>query len=268
MLETLKTKRWLTWLAVATMWALLCVLACQWQWGRWQEKSAIEHRIDTNYDATPVPVGSVLRPDAAPGRDDEWKQVQMRGHYEPRTLMVRNRPGNSGDFGFQVVNVLTTDAGRVIVDRGWVPNGSSAKTPSTTPKPPSGEVTVTGWVRPSEKSLGRQPVPGQLASISVTDVQHATGEQVLNGYVRMRTEKTANNTTPPHPETLDKPTQAQAAGINLSYAIQWALGAIAGYAFVLLRARREHLDQQIMAGERPAKAPKPKKTRIWDEEDE
>lgn len=268
MLETLKTRRWLTWLAVATAWAVLCVVACHWQWGRWEEKSAIEHRINTNYDAAPVPVSSVMSPTQAPRKDDEWKQVVMRGHYQSQTLMVRNRPGNSGDFGFQVVNVLNTGGTRVIVDRGWVPNGASARTPSSVPKPPAGEVTVIGWVRPSEKSLGRAEVAGQLASISVKDVANTTGETVAAGYVRMRSEKTATGAAPQRPTPLDKPTQEQAAGINLSYAIQWALGAVAGYVFVLMRARREHLDEQILAGTAPERTPKPKKTRIWDEEDE
>ena len=109
---------------------------------------------------------------------------------------------------------------------------------------------------------------------------------------------------PPRPAALDKPSQGMAAGINLSYALQWWLGAIAGYAFVLLRARREHLDaldaqseldaadggapggesaradEVAAAGEasdrvpatstrpsRPPRAKRPRKQRIWDEED-
>ena len=47
-----------------------------------------------------------------------------------------------------------------------------------------------------------------------------------------------------------------------SYALQWWFGAIAGLTFVLLRARREHLDSIGRV-----KAPKPAKVRIWDEED-
>ena len=72
------------------------------------------------------------------------------------------------------------------------------------------------------------------------------------------------------------------AGINLSYAIQWWLGIVAGYAFVLMRARREYLDgletaDPASAGEvqaqegataaRPRREKK-RKQRIWDEEDE
>jgi len=114
----------------------------------------------------------------------------------------------------------------------------------------------------------------------------------------MRSEKLADGSTPPRPAALDRPSQGSAAGINLSYALQWWLGAIAGYAFVLLRARREYLDSLDLADEarvahdteaggdsasatgltetgsttpvrptKPAKKPRPRKQRIWDEED-
>ena len=304
MLRLLTTRRWLTWLLVATLWAALCVVAGFWQWGRWQDKSAIQHRIDANYDAAPSPVARELSTAKAPDRATEWKQVSGRGHYVGSSLMVRNRPGPDGDFGYETLNVFEVDGLKVVVDRGWVPNGQTAAAPASIPQAPRGEVTLTGWVRPSEKSLGRAEVSGQVSSISVPDVERATGAQLAQGYVRMRSEKLADGTTPPRPAALDKPSQGMAAGINLSYALQWWLGAIAGYAFVLLRARREHLDaldaqseldaadggapggesaradEVAAAGEasdrvpatstrpsRPPRAKRPRKQRIWDEED-
>ena len=291
MLKTLTSKRWLIWLGVATLWAIICVIACRWQWGRWEEKGAIEHRITANYDAPAVTLNSVMTTERAPSVEDEWKQVRAEGSYDQDTMLVRNRPGNDGNYGFQVVNLFTTTDGMTVaVDRGWVPNGLNARTPSSIPAAPKGVVTVTGWTRPSEESLGRAEVPGQLASISVADIERMTGRTIAQGYLRMRSERTASGQTPPRPTALDKPTQSQAAGINLSYSIQWALGAVAGYAFVFMRARREHLDSQALAGvgegsteqgqdglsteharglgsKKSPRPAKPRKVRIWDEED-
>lgn len=282
MLRLLSTKRWLTWLLVATLWATICLVAGRWQWNRWQEKSTIQERIDTNYDARPVPFGDVLEDGRAPAKDDEWKQVRGTGTYLGDVRMVRNRPGPGGDFGYETVDVFAVDGIKVLVDRGWVTNGSSAAKPSSVPASPRGQVTVTGWVRPSEKSLGRPPVEGQLSSISTADAEKATGEQLVDGYVRMRTESMPDGTTPPRPQALERPSQGMAAGINLSYAIQWWLGIVAGYAFVLMRARSEYLDgletaDPASAGEvqahdgataaRPRREKK-RKQRIWDEEDE
>lgn len=273
MLRLLSTKRWLTWLLVATVWATLCVFAGLWQWHRWQDKSQSQDLIDTNYNAKPVPFSAVLKHGNEPSKDEEWKQVRGTGHYVGDPLMVRNRPGPGGDFGYEAVAVFEVDGMKVLVDRGWVGNGANAATPSSIPASPKGEVTVTGWVRPSERSLGRPPVPGQLSSISATDAAKATGEKLAAGYVRMKDEKTASGASPERPQAQEKPSQGMAAGINLSYAFQWWLGAIAGYAFVVLRARREHLDGLEGAGDATGTTARPKrekkrKQRIWDEEDE
>lgn len=274
MLRLLATRRWLTWLLMATVWAALCVFAGRWQWHRWQDKSEIQHRIDTNYGARPVPFSAVLAVGAEPTKDDEWKQVRGTGHYVGDTLMVRNRPGPGGDFGYEAVAVFSVDGMNVVVDRGWVANGANAATPSTVPRSPEGTITLTGWVRPSEKSLGRPPVRGQLSSISTADATTATGLKLAAGYVRMKDEKSAAGAVPPRPQAQDKPSQGMAAGINLSYAFQWWLGAIAGYAFVVLRARREYLDSLAADGgdvdAAPNRSPREKKRRqrIWDEEDE
>lgn len=292
MLRTLTSRRWLIWLLVATVWAVLCIFLGRWQWGRWEEKSVIQDRVDANYNSAPADIRELTGVKQPIRKQDEWRQVKMSGHYEPTTLMVRNRPGPDGDYGYQTVNVFVSNGLRVVVDRGWVPNGTTAKAPQSVPAAPKGDLTVIGWVRPTEKSLGRSEVPGQLASIAVSDVERVTGKPVAASYVRMRSEKLANGAVPPRPAALDRPSQGQAAGINLSYALQWWLGAIAGYAFVLLRARREYLDEQLLANEdaEPGRSAaqaddagpqhpadvrttkrttkRPKKQRIWDEEDE
>ena len=88
MLRLLTTRRWLTWLLVATLWATLCVIAGFWQWGRWEDKSTIQNRIDANYDATPTPMSRELSTSRAPAKSDEWKQVTGRGHYVGEPLLV------------------------------------------------------------------------------------------------------------------------------------------------------------------------------------
>lgn len=270
-LRTLTSRRWLTWLVVATIWALACLYLGRWQWHRWQSKSLTQHRISANYDAAPVPLTSVMTSTRALQPADEWKQVRVTGRYIGPTELVRNRPNDGGDFGYEVVNVFEEGTTRVLVDRGWIPNGANAGTPSSVPAAPSGTVTVIGWARPTEKSLNRAPIPGELSSISVHDVDHRYRDRLVQGYLRMRSEKTSQGGSPSRPQALGKPSQGMAAGINLSYALQWWAGGITGYVFVLMRARREHLDELADAtstGDTPAREPRRKKTRIWDEEDD
>lgn len=283
----------MTWIVVALVWAAICVIAGRWQWHRWQDKSATQHRIDTNYDARPVPLASVLSPSRNVAKGDEWKQVQATGHYVGPTLMVRNRPNDDGDFGYEAANVFEVDGVSVLVDRGWVANGRTAAAPASVPDPPRGEVHLVGWVRPGEKSLGRPAVSGQLSSLSVKDAGAASHRTLAGGYVRMRTENPDGHAVSARPQVQGRPSQGMAAGINLSYAFQWWAGAIAGLGFVLLRARREHLDAlegscapgdesaneglveqpTAPAGADVPRSPRPKrekkrKHRIWDDEDE
>lgn len=258
--RVLLTRRWLVWLLVALIASTACVFLGRWQWHRWQERHEMQTTIRTNYDASPIPFEQV-RPDptADVSRSQQWRQVRMVGEYltEGKTL-VRNRPYD-GSFGYEIVVPFRTTEGRVVlVDRGWVPNGPTADRPAVEPATPTGKVGITGWIRPAERSLERATIPGQASSINPPQISAANGKPTDNrSYVLLRVEDPRPAQVP---AVLPKPDLGTAAGVNLSYAIQWALAAIAFPVLVLLAARRE------TPGVR-ARPPKPKKVRIWDEED-
>ncbi len=266
------TGRWLVWILVAVLWGVGCFFLGQWQWNRWDSKHSAQQEVSRNYDAQPRAF-SALAParGAQLPKNREWSQVRLTGRYLPRsTVLVRNRPAN-GNFGYEVLVPFAqaNGGGTVLVDRGWVDNGVNASTPAPVPPAPAGPSTVIGWLRPTEPTLDRAPVRGSVASINPADVTAQTKVATYpNVYVRMRSERTATGVVPAAPAPLDKPNPGSYAGINLSYALQWWLAMVAGLAFVLLRARREHRDSLIESGELPPDARRAKKVRIWDEEDE
>lgn len=260
MLRLLATRRWLAWLTVALVASVACLFLGRWQWHRWESRHEAQSTVTDNYDAAPAPLKKVL-PDAQSRVTQklQWRRVSMTGRYEPEhETLVRNRPLD-GTYGYQVlVPFRMADGGAVLVDRGWVPNGPSANEPPPIPTPPSGTVSVTGWLRPPEQDLGRSRIAGQVSSIRPQLVQEQGGPRLRShAYVRMAAEKPA---PADRPEPLGKPDMGTAAGVNLSYAIQWWLGMIAFPLLVIFAARRE------LPGQTP-KATKPRKTRIWDEED-
>ncbi|KYH44410.1 SURF1 family protein [Branchiibius sp. NY16-3462-2] len=272
MLAKLTERRWLTWLLVATVWAVGCFFLGLWQWHRFSDKHTAQEQLHVNYDATPVPLADAV------GSGRNWLRVTMTGTYvADQQVLARNRP-NDGDYGYEVLVPLrltapADGASTVIVDRGWVPNGKTASAPDSVPAVPSGQVTVVGWLRPFEPNLTKPPVPGQVASIYLPDIVAAAGlsptDVVSSNFVLMQSERTASGASPARPASLPEPDPGSYAGINLSYAIQWWIGMVAGYAFVIMRARRELRDERAGtprggAAPRPAK---PKKVRIWDEED-
>lgn len=263
MFRLLLTRRWAAWLAVALLVAATCVLLGRWQFHRYQEKSAAQHHLEANYNGTPVPLRTVLPSMAAkPDKATQWRQVTVTGTYdERRRILVRNRP-LEGTFGYEVVLPLTYPGGVVFVDRGWIPNGRTAIAPDVVPPTPAGRVTVTGWVKASEPSLDRAPVRGQAASINIAELRTLSQQpQADSAYVLMRHEVGANLPSTV-PDQLPKPDPGGYAWINFSYAIQWWFAALAIPGYLLVRLRRQNLEDTGRA------KPKPKKVRIWDEEDE
>jgi cytochrome oxidase assembly protein ShyY1 len=270
------SRRWLTALAVAAIFAVACVFLGRWQWHRHEDKVARAQRINSHYFASPVPLSRAM-----PGRDtslpiaEDWTVVTATGRYAAQSLMlVRNRP-NNGASGYEVVVPLVlADGASLLVDRGWIPIGKSSAEPSAVPATPSGDITVTGWLRLGEPSLGRPQRAGQLPSINLAEARTQTGTPLYGAYLVLRDEAGSPGEPIVRPQELEPPDTGE--GPHLAYALQWWLAAPVGFALVLVGARREHLervegsasmaptDGRVAAPPRP---PKARKTRIWDEED-
>jgi len=274
------SRRWLAALLVAALFGTACVFLGRWQWHRHEAKAARAERIDTHYFASPVPLSSAL-----PARSSrlplaqEWTLVTATGRYDARHVMlVRNRP-NNGVYGYDVVVPLKlADGSSLLVDRGWIPNGRNAAEPSSTPATPGGDITVTGWLRLGEPSLGRQMTNGQLASVNLVEAAAQTGDPLYGAYLVRRGEAGQPGQRIEHPQALERPDTGQ--GPHLAYALQWWLAAPVGFVLIFVGVRREAVELAEARGSapggsapspkpaKPAKPPKVRKTRIWDEEDE
>jgi cytochrome oxidase assembly protein ShyY1 len=268
------SRRWLTMLALAAVFAAACVFLGRWQWGRHEDKVARADQINSHYSAIPVPLSSALPgPDANLAQSQEWTMVTATGRYASEHLMlVRNRP-NYGVFGYEVVVPLVLADGRsLLVDRGWIANGRTAAEPSRTPATPTGVITVTGWLRRGEPSLGHKMSNGQLASINLSEARAQTGSTLYGAYLIRRSEAGPPGERIEHPQPLATPVTD--LGPHLAYALQWWLAVPVGFVLVFVWVRREHLERLgpsttgsggTAIQTRPVKV---KKTRIWDEEDE
>ena len=263
-LRRLLTPRWLGALLLAALFAVACYHLGWWQYHRHEAKVARNERLDAHYRAAPVPLPDVLTPAAPLALADEWTRVSVTGRYTGGPVFVRSRT-HEGETGLEVLWALRPDAGGpdVVVDRGWVPPSDEGASvlPEVAPAP-SGPVTVTGCVRRGEAARGRQLPPGQVASVDLAAAGRELGTAaVLPGYVLLQSEAVADGRTPPRPEPLAAPDRA--LGPHLAYAYQWWLTMAVGFVLVWFGIRRE-----VRAEDPVLYPPKPKRTRIWDEEDE
>lgn len=262
MWDVLRQPRWLLYLVLAVVFAVITALLGLWQFDRHQDRVERRDVIEANYFGAPRPLVEVLPRGESLPPEDEWSRVSVSGVYAAEDQhLVRNRP-HQRVFGYEVLVPLVLDDGQVLtVNRGWVQNAPTAIEIPEVAEAPQGQVQVQGWLRPSERDLGRDLPAGQLASIDLPRLSEAIDEPLVGAFLILESETPA---PAERPAALEPPDTGLRS--HFAYALQWWLTVPVGLILVLVMARRE---AQERCGAAPARAasPRPKKVRIWDEED-
>ncbi|MFC4111189.1 SURF1 family protein [Nonomuraea zeae] len=247
----LLTPRWLALHVVVLLVIPAFVFLGRWQFGRFEERSANSDRVTSNIEAAPVPLDRLAAPGQQVRQDDRFRTVTVAGTYDPsHALLVRRRP-QAGMPGYYVLTPLVTGPGTaVIVNRGWVKAGATADTAPEVPPAPTGQVTVTGRLRPSEteESSGireRSGLPaGQVLLINPAKIGEGLPYQLVGGYVEL-TEQQPKPAAAPEP--VPAPDVGSGGGLNLAYGVQWWLFigiAIAGWILLIRREVAERRAQE------------------------
>ncbi len=236
MYRFLFTRRWLGLAALMFGLAVVMVGLGNWQLSRFQQKSAINDRIDAAAVAAPVPVADVLAPGRAPGRGERYTRVTATGRYDTANEILARGRTIDDRVGFEVhTPQVLADGTALLVDRGWIPAGADALTIPDYPAAPGGEVTVTGAVRLPERQLGRvDRTDGRLQVRRINPAQLAGSlpYPVLGGYVSIDQDGL-------------RPVSVEYEGTlqNGGYALQWwafAVLTLVGYVYLVRRQVREN----------------------------
>ncbi|PFG31383.1 SURF1 family cytochrome oxidase biogenesis protein [Paramicrobacterium agarici] len=231
--------RWVGYLAVAIVFAIVCGFLSNWQVNRLHEKEHVQALVDSNWSADPVPLDQVVADPADFDDSHEYQPVTMTGEYLiDEQVLVRNRP-RSGRPGFEVITPLKLESGLIfMVDRGWVPTGNEQDRPDSIPAPPDGQVTVTARVKPGEPELpGRSASGDQIATIHLPDLaSRVSSDSYTAAYGLLVSENPAPQESRPLPAFQPEINQ----GMHLSYAIQWVIFALLAFAFLAYAVRQEY----------------------------
>ncbi len=261
MLRTLLTPRWLGALLAALALSTLFYVLGHWQWSKHVAHVEIATAVDAHYDAAPKPLAAALpNPRTVLDVADQWTRVSVTGTYAvDERLLVRGRVLDDQP-GFEVLLPLDVNGGTLLVDRGWVPYTGSASTVPAVPGPPSGTVTVTGWLRGTESDRDRSLPQGQIASINLSEAADLLSRtDMYSAYLVLGDEKTDAGSRPTGLTSLGRPDTD--LGPHQAYAYQWWGAIPVALLLVFFGVRNE---TRLLAGVPAA----PKKKRIWDEEDE
>jgi cytochrome oxidase assembly protein ShyY1 len=215
---------------VAIVVAAACVRLGMWQWHRHEERQERNSIIQASIERPPRPLADVLAEDPTP---PEWSRVSVIGHYDAEgQVLLRYRPVD-GQRGFHVIAPLVASDGRgVIIDRGFL-----AGTDPVAVEPPTGTVEIVGWVRHSERGLGRDMESNTIRRVDVSALGRDLPYPLAPVWVQV--DSAAPSTT--DLQTYDPPSTS--LGFHLPYAVQWWIfAAMVPVGFVLLlraETRRE-----------------------------
>jgi cytochrome oxidase assembly protein ShyY1 len=133
-----------------------------------------------------------------------------------------------------------------MVDRGWISTPGAVETTASLPAPPSGPVTVTGWVRRNADDGSDQTIPdqGAVRAISSAGISAAVPYPLYDGFVEATDEQPR---TTPHPAAALAPDLG--SGPHFFYGLQWFFFAILALGFWCYFAWTEYQQTQ---GKRPS----------------
>ena len=225
--------RWFGAALVILVLAGACVQLGRWQLHRLQEREARNEVTRSNLAAAPTPLAEIVGPDHVVGERHDRRTAVVTGRYDAsKQVVVRYR--NMDDRpGFEIVTPLVmADGTAVLVDRGFLPRQGGELAPSSVPAVPSGDVTVTGRVRRSERgghTSGGTPVDGTARLINGPEYGATLGLKLYDGYLTVDHQEPAADPAfdgLPGPEIDNGP--------HFFYALQWfffALLAVGGLVY-------------------------------------
>lgn len=253
MFALLLTPRWLSYLALTVVFAIVASVFGLWQWDRRTQAVAAITVLDTNWASEPINLEEWSGLEGTFPRAEEWKPVLVEGEYlASDQILARTRP-RTGQVGFEVLVPFQTLTGPIVlVNRGWVPTGETQDFPDFLPTPPSGVVNVVGRLKPSEPLLLRRGAPpGQVPSIYLDGIAELYAYPLETEFFVLVASESPAPSQAPLPAL--KPQLDE--GPHLSYTLQWfVFAALAFIGFFWLLRQEYRASQGIDTRDRPGRS--------------
>ena len=229
----LLSRRWGLFFLVVCALAYLAFRLGEWQFHRLEATRTANAVIGRNIDAPPVPVQRVLAPGEPVAASEEWRHVRATGRWLPEeTVVVRYQTREQGS-GVDVVTPLLTPSGvALLVDRGWTATANSGAAPTDLAPPPSGAVTVTGWVRADADPDDSVVVDASTRAINSTVIGKGLAPPVYGGFVDLDEQQPV-----PEEDLVRTERPDLGNGPHFFYGLQWwffGVLAFVGFFYLVL----------------------------------
>lgn len=229
MYRFLLSPRWIGLLVFALFMFTACIWLGGWQYDRYHERQETNAQIRANYTGDPVPVEEALADGWS--KDLGWRTVTATGVFDPEHEITVRFAQRDGRPGVDVVTPLRLASGDVVlINRGWLESTNNGNAPDDVPPPPSGTVTIMGWLQPDSGAgeAATTPTNAQVRAINGENWTDFLGTTPLPGHVDM---------TSPDQDGIALAEQPDlGSGPSLFYSIQWyffaGLAALGYFWFV------------------------------------
>ncbi|MFI5707752.1 SURF1 family protein [Kribbella sp. NPDC051620] len=237
-MRRLMNVRWIATALVILLLSGVCVELGRWQLHRLDARKARNEVTRTNLAAPAAPLSEIVGPQRVIGEQHDWRTAVVTGRYDAAKQVVMRYRNINDRPGFEIVTpLLLSDGSAVLVDRGFLPKQGGELAPSSIPAAPSGEVTVTGRLRRSERgghTNGGTPDNGTARLINGPDFAPVLGLTLYDGYLTVEQQVPAADPAfggLPGPEIDDGP--------HFFYALQWFFFALLAIGGLIYFSRRD-----------------------------
>jgi surfeit locus 1 family protein len=232
--------RWIVAHIVVLILVVVFVSLGLWQLRRLEERRLTNAVSQARFEEEAVDIAGLLDASGEDVDSLEHRRATATGTFQPEHEVLIRSQVEQGVAGFHVITPLVGEWGAILVNRGWVPLGLD-EVPVDEALPPEGEVTIEGWVRPTQirGALGPlDPPQGRLIAMNRVDIERIEQQvpwDLAPVYLVLLGEQVDGQPILVPAPVLDD------EGPHLAYAIQWfsfALVGIVGYAMLIRRSSR------------------------------
>jgi cytochrome oxidase assembly protein ShyY1 len=237
---------WIAFHVLVVVLIIVMINLSLWQLRRLHERQAFNAAVRSRTAAPAQPYDVVVPPGTSVdgARADEWRTVTATGTFDTSNqILIRNRTLDGAPGYYVLTPLRRADGTAVLVVRGWVPLTQANSTVPDVPPPPTGSVTVSGRLRPTQNPgflASRDPTTGILSTMARVDIpriQQQVSYPIAPAYLEMASSTPAP--TASLPALVPLPTLDD--GPHLSYAIQWLIFsacAVIGWFLVVRKSAR------------------------------
>ena len=216
MFKNLIKPRWIALTLFLLILIYLFIRLSNWQFDRYDQRVLRNESTNIALSLAPKKIDAVSQMSGL----KQWEKIELTGIYLSDQSKLVRKQYLENNLGFWVITPFKIQNGEnILVNRGWIPIGSSASSNQSIPLAPVGTVNLEGYLQPFNESI-TQPKDLPLNQVNTIDYKYFESEIANDFYVQVAKSSPMDNQVAiiPLPELSNGP--------HYSYAIQWILFAL------------------------------------------